>query len=300
MGQLAGVGMGFAVAREGLLRMTEDDEQMGKPRQAHHARVDGVDESRGLVARGIVEREPGLEMGTALDQPSELAQSRPDHAVACHPRRGVAPLLGQLQQLPRRLEGRSQLTALKVHDRSTVQGREDLRDITQLAAKLARTGVGATGLRRRKASRGKRRLAQRELKDKLAPLTLGPCGQAGQHLEPFGQVRDRLGHGGARERLLPGPLPVVDGALHEPRLHVVLGEQLGLGRHGLREPLLQQPGDPAMQLLSLHLEQALVGGVPHQRVLERVAGLRRRAAAEHQLGRGEPVQGDVQLGNGQR
>ena len=55
-------------------------------------------------------------MGTALDQPSELAQGRPDHAVACHPRRGVAPLLGQLQQLLRGLERRGQLAALEVHD----------------------------------------------------------------------------------------------------------------------------------------------------------------------------------------
>ena len=43
-----------------------------------------------------------------------------------------------------------------------------------------------------------------------------------------------------------------------------------------------------------------MGSVPHQRVLEGVAGLRGRAAAKDQLGGGEPVQGGLQLGFGQR
>ena len=123
------------------------------------------------------------------------------------------------------------------------------------------------------------RPAQRELQVELAPLTLGPVGQALQHLQPLGQVRDRLGHRRARERLLPGLLPVVDRPLGEPRLGAVPGEQLGLRVHRLGEALLQRPDDAGMQLLPLRLEQALVGGVPHQRVLEGVARLRRLAAA---------------------
>ena len=131
---------------------------------------------------------------------------------------------------------------------SPVQGREELRDVAQLAAQLASPGVGAARLRRREALRGDRRLAQRELQAELAPLTLGPVGQARQHLQPPGQLRDRLGHRGARERPLPGPLPVVDRLLGEPRLGAVPGEQLGLRVRRLREALLQHPGDAGVQL----------------------------------------------------
>ena len=59
MGQLAGVGERLAVPRPGLLRIAEDDEHVGEPGQAHHARVDGVDEGRGRgPARGRRGRAP--------------------------------------------------------------------------------------------------------------------------------------------------------------------------------------------------------------------------------------------------
>jgi hypothetical protein len=112
-------------------------------------------------------------------------------------------------------------------------------------------------------------------------------------------VRGRLGHGGTRGRLPPGPLPVVDRPLGEPRLEAVPGEQLGLRVRRPGEALLQHPGDARVQPLPLRLEQALVGGITHQRVLERVARRRRLAPREHQLGRRQPVQGDPQLRLGQ-
>jgi hypothetical protein len=50
-----------------------------------------------------------------------------------------------------------------------------------------------------------------------------------------------------------------------------------------------------MQLLAPALEQGLVGCVTHQRVLEAVGRLRRRALAEDQLGLDQPVQRAPQL-----
>jgi hypothetical protein len=94
---------------------------------------------------------------------------------------------------------------------------------------------------------------------------------------------------------LSGPLPVFDCLLDQPRLSTVLREQLRLGLRRLRELLLQNPGDATVQLLPLHFEQTLVSGVPHQRVLEGVAGLTGRAARKDQLGGGKPVQGSLQL-----
>jgi hypothetical protein len=63
----------------------------------------------------------------------------------------------------------------------------------------------------------------------------------------------------------------------------VPGQQRGFGRGRLGEALLQRLGDPPVELLPPGLEQALVGRVPHQRVLERVA--RPAAAPEDQLRR---------------
>ena len=174
-----------------------------------------------------------------------------------HARGSVAPFLGQAQQLLRDLVRRGQLAALEVDHGSPVQGREELRDVAQLAAQLAGPGVGAARLRCRDALRGDQRRAQHELQAELAPPTLGPVGQARQHLQPLGQLRRRLGHRGARQRPLPGPMPVVDRLLGEPRLGAVPGEQLGLRVRRLREALLQRSGDAGVQLLALAPEQAL-------------------------------------------
>ena len=53
-----------------------------------------------------------------------------------------------------------------------------------------------------------------------------------------------------------------------------------------------------MQLLASALEQAAVGGILDQGVLEAVGGVGRRAAAEDQLGSDELVEGGVEIGFG--
>jgi hypothetical protein len=78
----------------------------------------------------------------------------------------------------------------------------------------------------------------------------------------------------------------------------------------MRNRLLDQPGLPGMVSkdlrqgvacrerlenalmhgLALRLEQAFIGRIAHQSVLEEIAGLGRRAAAKDQLGCGEPLQ----------
>jgi len=111
-------------------------------------------------------------------------------------------------------------------------------------------------------------------------------------------VRNGLGHGGARERLLAGLLPVIDRTLGEAGLDAVLGEQLGFRVRRLGEAVLQRPDNAGVQLLPMRPQKALMGRVAHQRVLERVARLRRHTAPKHQLGRSEPVERAPQLGLG--
>ena len=57
-----------------------------------------------------------------------------------------------------------------------------------------------------------------------------------------------------------------------------MGEELRLCSGNIRELLLQDPGHTGVQLLAPALEQAGVGGVLHQRVLEDVDRVRRLAA----------------------
>src|SRR5918998_2402676 len=105
---------------------------------------------------------------------------------------------------------RGQFAALEVEHGLAVQDRKDLRDVAQVTAQLASPGVGATRLRSRKSLCGNGGPTERELQAEFALLTLGPMGETLQHLQPSGEVRDGLGHRRARERLLPGLLPIIN------------------------------------------------------------------------------------------
>ena len=62
--------------------------------------------------------------------------------------------------------------------------------------------------------------------------------------------------------------------------------------------LFQRRGDSGVQVLSPSAEQGAIGSVLHQRVLEEVRGVRRRAAAKQQPRSGEPVESGLQLDDG--
>ena len=61
-------------------------------------------------------------------------------------------------------------------------------------------------------------------------------------------------------------------------------------RFGLCVRLAQRLGRTAMQRLAAVLEQALVGCVLDQRVLEAIFSLRRSALDKQQVGVGQPIQ----------
>ena len=73
---------------------------------------------------------------------------------------------------------------------------------------------------------------------------------------------------------------------------VVVGKQL---RFDLRVLLLEDRGDAGVQLLPATAQQAAVGRLLDQCVLEAVGRLRRRAAPEHQLGIDQLLQGLLQI-----
>ena len=104
---------------------------------------------------------------------------------------------------------------------------------------------------------------------------------------------DRLLEGRAAQRLVASLAPPFDREIVETCLGEMMRDGLGLG--GRVAQLL--PG-PAMQRLPAALEQALVGRIPDQRVLEAVARPRRRVLDEQDVGLGEPFQGGLEAGRG--
>jgi hypothetical protein len=75
----------------------------------------------------------------------------------------------------------------------------------------------------------------------------------------------------------------------------VVSEQCRLGRDNLREPAFEGGSDARVELLPPAAQQGAVGGVLHQRVLEAVLRVGRRAAPVDQLGGDQLRQGVVQL-----
>ena len=69
----------------------------------------------------------------------------------------------------------------------------------------------------------------------------------------------------------------------------MMGDDFGLSRRALWI-VAQKLGGPAVQRLPAALEQAVIGRVLDQRVLEAIACLRRRALDEQEVGFSQPIQ----------
>ena len=103
-------------------------------------------------------------------------------------------------------------------------------------------------------------------------------------------MRDRLGEGGAAQSLVAGLAPPFDRKLGLAGLREMMRERLGL-RRGRGQ---QDFGRAAVQRLAAALQQAVVGGVLDQRVLEAIVRVRRDAFDEQQLGVDELVERGVE------
>src|SRR6202000_1489223 len=102
-------------------------------------------------------------------------------------------------------------------------------------------------------------------------------------LDSSAQVLHGLGIRRAIERLAASLEPVI----HRSVMHTAFGEMvrhdLGLPLHEVAESVFEHLGNLPVQLLPAALEHALISRVPHQRVLERVGGVRWLSVAEDEL-----------------
>src|SRR5271167_3168810 len=100
---------------------------------------------------------------------------------------------------------------------------------------------------------------------------------------------DRLGEGRAAQSLIAGPAPPFDREIVEAGLSEMMRDRFRLDRRTLRL-IAQDFTRAAMQRLPPALEQTVIRGVPDQRVLEAIVGLRWRALDEQKVGVGKPIQ----------
>ena len=96
---------------------------------------------------------------------------------------------------------------------------------------------------------------------------------------------DRLGESLATQRLVARLAPPFDREIVEAGLGEVMGDRFGLGVR-----VAQDFGRAAVERLSAALEQAVVGGVLDQRVLEPIRRFGRNAFDMDEIGVDAPVE----------
>ncbi len=89
------------------------------------------------------------------------------------------------------------------------------------------------------------------------------------------------------EGAIAGPLPQWDRLLEQPRLGVVMCQNLRPYRHRLGKFGFQHAADFGVQRGAPAEQHRVVGDVPHQRVLEGIAGVGRLTVAQQEAGLGE-------------
>ena len=204
---------------------------------------------------------------------------------------GPHPALRFTQEAFGRLPGRSELAAPQIVRPSREIGIQRRLGIAYFRRKLpdAREGrlrfVGGEALGPHHglavASLQFQALTGRSGLSGVAPRS-GPANVV-REFNRLAKVRDRLSEGGAAQRLVAGFAPPFDRKLRLARLREVMRERLGLQRGRGQQNLGRAP----VQRLAAALQQAVVGGVLYQRVLEAIVRVRRDAFDEQQLGVGE-------------
>jgi hypothetical protein len=116
-----------------------------------------------------------------------------------------------------------------------------------------------------------------------------------RHRDRLAEMRDSFLERRAAERLIARSSPPFNRKVVEPGLREMMGDDFRLSCCPLWI-VAQQFTRAPVQRLPAALEQAIVGGVLDQGVLEALGRLRRRALDEQKVGIGEPVQRRLQRG----
>src|SRR5579859_7111795 len=96
-------------------------------------------------------------------------------------------------------------------------------------------------------------------------------------------MRHGLVVGRAGDRAVAGSLVIASGSIGETGCPEMVCELFRLLRNDRGEPLFERLADALVQRPPPRTQQAVIGGIAHQRVLEAVARLERLSLREHDL-----------------
>ena len=226
-----------------------------------------------------------------LAEPEEHVAER---VMRLHEERGLAGPPGQAKEMLGHRARRGQLAAHRVEPAEPDEDGEELRGVPELLAQRAGAAVALLHLARGLALHGDERGAELAAQAELPARPRVAGGQAREHVERAREVADDLAVRRAPGRARARASPVQDGGLGQPRLRVVVRDQLRLLLRGLREALDEHARDALVVLLARAPEQRLVRGVLDQGVLEHVARAGAGAALVQHLGGHEPAQGGLE------
>ena len=176
----------------------------------------------------------------------------------------------------------------------TSGGARSAEPSSRRATVLARSNA-SPDLRRRPAVHAHQRGTELGQDRELGAVAFRRSPAAAEQRQGAAEVLDRLAVGRAAHRLLAGLAPVGDRLLGQAGAGAVVRQQLGLASASCGNAALDRGDEPAVQDLPAAAEQALVGGVPDERVLEAVDGGRRLAAPDDEAARLQRPQRRVKL-----
>ena len=160
---------------------------------------------------------------------------------------------------------------------------------------LSCAGIGMACFRGRLPFDGLQHRARGTPKFELLLQAFGGVRQQRQLVQPLVQLRHRFRHRRPGGGPLTGLAPIGDRSFDESGLGVMPREKFGLAVHQLGRMGFERFGDLRMQLLPRAPQQAAMRRVLHQRVLEAIDRVGRRAPLEHQLGTDKPTERSLQL-----
>ena len=206
----------------------------------------------------------------------------------------IGPRLDVAEEGRRVRPHRWQLASHVAAGPQAVVGRQSFGRVLVARRQLAGLGERFRRFRRAEAARGEERVAvgDVQLRHLLARSGGAACrplrrrARPVRHGDRLAEMGDRLLEGGAAQGLVAGLAPPFDREIVEAGLREMMGDRFGFGRCAFAQDF----GCAAMQRLAAALEQAVVGRVLDQRVLEAIVGLRRSALDEQKVGVGKPIQ----------
>ena len=271
----------FVVCRQSLIGKPKRQQRAGEIVQAHDARIEGVNKRRRSVLSGIVEGKRLLQMYPGA---GELAGRQRADAGGPMSKEGEPAIVARFRQFKQAIRCATclrQFGSIEVVKAETVKNRKELTRLAQLITKLARATVGGRRRRCGEAMCRDMRAAERQLDCKFPPRTLFGRGHRRKPAQGVVESGERLRQDRARKRSTTGEFIVLDSLFDKARLTKMVGKQFGLGGYDFGEALLENQGDPSMELLTAAEQQAAVRRILHKCMLEGVACLTVTAAAEN-------------------